>query len=545
MTAQVGQVLTVQGTLISGQNVSYVWKFWDGTVRATTVPYVQKVINKGGTLHYDMLAIDDTARVATFSGVVVANAPPVLTSVSLSDNDSPAPYTTSVTSTWLDPENTGPITVMADGQADVISSPGISIIDLLVASNRTVLLSGTDFDGGITQFPIDLRVTSAPLINVVGSADPPVARIGFGTTVMIGAFAEDQNGQAITQFQWFLETAGGWATNQTLTAPGDGPIIDQGGGGFSSFVTISLFGQVAGNKVIRLVASTPTSSAEVSIPITLVANSAPVVTSFGISGSIGAGQASQVSAVATDADGDILTYAWAFNRPFGINRSGNPVSVTLASGSVIEGTVVVSDPLGGSVTAYTPRILITSPTVATGVRGLAFNYAITAMGYAPVVVGASGLPAGLTLSGQAITGTPVSFGIIDILLTASSADGVDVKTLRLTISDFTPPPPAPSNLKVNGSINPTYIATDSLSVTMTLVNDLPNLENPTAILELRTAADDLKLTINLAAGVNTITITPTQINAAFLALPTFILRAYSTRAGVRSDFFTQVTVVRV
>lgn len=506
---------------------------------------MQKVINKGGTLHYEMLAIDGVAQVALNTGTVVANAPPVLTSVALSDNDSPAPFSTAITSAWFDPENAGPITVMTEGQSQVIGSPGVSIIDLSVAVSKTVILSGTDFDGGVTQFPIELRVAPAPLINVVGAADPPVARIGLGVQLSLSAFAEDQNGLTITEFQWILETANGWAADQTLTAPGDAIVVDQGGGGFSSIVTIPLLGQTAGNKTVRLKAFTTSSSAEVPIPVTLIANSIPVVSAFGVSGTIGFNQVSQVSATASDADGDILTYSWAFHRPFGITRSGNPVSVQLASGSVIEGTVIVSDPLGAAVTAYMPKILITSPITAVGVRGLTFNYPITAMGYSPVTVGASGLPTGLTLSGSTITGVPTSFGIVDILMSASSADGTDIKTLRLTISDFTPPPPAPSNLKVNGSASPTYTASDNLVVTFTLVNDLPNLENPAAVLELRTTADELKLTINLAAGATTTTITSAQVNAAFLALPTFNLRAYSTRAGVRSDFFAQVTVIRV
>ena len=542
---QVGQILTAQGTLVTGRDVSYLWKFWDGTARVSSQPFMQKVINAGGTLHYEMLAIDGVAQVALFNGTIVANAPPVLTSVSLSDNDSPSPFETQITSAWFDPENTGAITVQAENQTAVISSPGVAILDLTVTESKTVILSGTDFDGGVTQFPIELRVAPAPLINVVGSADPPVARIGLGVLLTLSAFAEDQNGLTITQFQWILETANGWAADQTLIAPGDAVVVDQGGGGFSSSVTIPLVGETAGNKTIRLKAFTLNSSAEVPIPVTLIANSIPVVSSFGVSGTIGFGATSLVSAVASDADGDLLSYAWSFHRPFGITRSGNPVSVALASGSVIEGTVIVSDPLGAQVTAYMPKILITSSTTAAGVRGLTFNYLITAMGYSPVTVGASGLPTGLTLAGNTITGVPTSFGIAEILLSASSADGTDVKTLRLTISENTPPPPAPSNLRVNGSTSPTYTASDNLVVTFTLTNDLPNLENPAAILELRTTSDELKLTLNLASGVNTATVTSDQINAAFLSLPSLVIRAYSTRAGVRSDFFAQITVIRV
>jgi hypothetical protein len=546
---QVGQIFSVEGTLVSGENVNYVWKFWDGTAQVTDIPFVQKVLNKGGTLSYDMLAVDSSAQLQKITGSVVVNSPPLLSSVGLTENDSPSPYQTTLTSSWFDPDSAGNITVTAAGITRVISSPGVAVFeDLSVTETQTIILSGTDIDGGVTNFPIQLRVAPTPLIYAIGGVDPQLGRIGTGQTVRLTAFAEDQNGGAIVQFKWILETTNGWVTDRTFTAPGSADINDQGGGGFSSFVDVSISGETSGAKIVRLVAFTELSSVEVLIPVTLLENNLPVIESFVVSGSIGDSQSSQVSAVVTDIDGDLIDFLWNFHVPFiSGNVIGNPVSVTIpiGEGSVIRGTLTATDTFGGQAKKEIPRILITSPLVAVGVRGLPFSYTLTAMGFSPVTISVSGLPTGLTLNNNVISGVPNAFGNVDVIVSASSSDGTDIKTLRLAIAEFTPPPLPVSNLLVNGSTAPTYTATESLVITYDITNELSNLEDPGAVVELRSTLGEVKSTIIGGTGVETLTITSTQINTAFGSLPTVVIRVYTSRADVRSDFYQQITVVRI
>jgi hypothetical protein len=547
---QVGQILTLNGTLVAGVDMRYVWKFWDGTSQTTRDPYTAKVLNKGGTQVYEMWAVDAEANTFRSAGTIFVNSPPVITSLSLTDNDSPSPFETTLTSAWLDPEGNGrPIVVQAESLGTTIVSPGQATFGFTVNQTKTIILSGTDVDGGITRFPIELRVAPVPLINAVGTTDPPVARIGPVETIRLTAFAEDQNGAEIQEFRWQLLTTNGWASNRTFNAPGNATVFDQGGGSFSSFLDISIAGETAGDKTIILRAATTQSSVEVNIPVTLLANANPIIEAFAVSGTVGYGATSSVSTTAIDPDGDLMSFSWSFHRPLNTIRVGNPVSVALTEGSVIEGTVTVSDVYGGLSQRQIPRILIISPLTAVGVRSVNFTYTLMAMGYSPTVFSVSGLPLGLSFNGSIISGIPQAFGNVDVILTASNADGTDSRTLKLVIAEFTPPPLPPTNLRVqrgNGNTDPTYNAQQNIPIFYTLTNDLPNLENPGAVIELRNSSGVLKSTITTASGVQSLVITQAQIKAAFAnTLPSVLLRVYSIRAGVLSEFYQELFVTRV
>src|SRR4029450_192529 len=91
---------------------------------------------------------------------------------------------------------------------------------------------------------------------------------------------------------------------------------------------------------------------------------------------------------------------------------------------------------GQSITAtFEPSpIAITSALTASAAVGSNFRYVLTAVGTAPISLGVSGLPAGLSFdaSPAEITGTAPSAGPYNILLSASDASGSDNKTLVLT-----------------------------------------------------------------------------------------------------------------
>ncbi|HLX60884.1 MAG TPA: MBG domain-containing protein [Planctomycetota bacterium] len=101
---------------------------------------------------------------------------------------------------------------------------------------------------------------------------------------------------------------------------------------------------------------------------------------------------------------------------------------------------------------------ITSALNATTAINAAFAYTITADGSAPLAFGASGLPAGLALTGADISGNPTASGVFNVTLTAANYGGSDSKILKLTVIGggtnhapaFTSPPTVSANPAVVG-----------------------------------------------------------------------------------------------
>ncbi|MDD5708046.1 MAG: Ig-like domain-containing protein, partial [Kiritimatiellae bacterium] len=83
--------------------------------------------------------------------------------------------------------------------------------------------------------------------------------------------------------------------------------------------------------------------------------------------------------------------------------------------------------------------VIKSPLTANASTQAAFSYTILASGSEPITYGATGLPAGLSRSGAAISGTATTVGTYNVGLSASSAYGTDNKTLVLTVMGNVPP----------------------------------------------------------------------------------------------------------
>ncbi len=76
---------------------------------------------------------------------------------------------------------------------------------------------------------------------------------------------------------------------------------------------------------------------------------------------------------------------------------------------------------------------ITSSLSATGTLNQSFSYTIAASGAPTITFDASPLPAGLTLNGATIEGTPAEAGSFPITLTATNGEGTDTETLVLSV----------------------------------------------------------------------------------------------------------------
>ena len=137
---------------------------------------------------------------------------------------------------------------------------------------------------------------------------------------------------------------------------------------------------------------------------------------------------------------------------------------------------------------------ITSPTVAGGTLGTAFNYQITGINI-PTSYGASGLPVGLNVNTATglISGTPTAYGVFTVTLSANNATGTGSATLTLNIANY-----ADSNGNgVNDSWEMTYFG----NLTTVTVNSRNNLDGLLDRDEYRLGLDPTKN--NLTAPINT------------------------------------------
>jgi large repetitive protein len=166
--------------------------------------------------------------------------------------------------------------------------------------------------------------------------------------------------------------------------------------------------------------------------------------------------------------------------------TGLPAGLSL-SGAVISGTPTASGPFSialsatnstGQTGAATLRLtvnavtpVITSSLTQTATVGQSFSYTITSNPSA-ASFGATGLPAGLSLSGAVISGTPTASGPFSIALSATNSTGqTGMATLSLTVNNTAPPvvPSAPANLTAtavsSSQINLSWTASTPQGVT--------------------------------------------------------------------------------
>ncbi|HTX34306.1 MAG TPA: putative Ig domain-containing protein, partial [Bryobacteraceae bacterium] len=145
----------------------------------------------------------------------------------------------------------------------------------------------------------------------------------------------------------------------------------------------------------------------------------------------------------------------ASNSPTSFAATGLPAGLTVSTSTgLISGTpttagtssVTLSATNAGgtgnatlTLTIQPPPPVITGPVTASATVGTAFSYQIAASN-SPTSFGATGLPAGLTVSTSTglISGTPTTAGTSTVTLSAANAGGSGNATLTLTVQ---PPPP--------------------------------------------------------------------------------------------------------
>lgn len=116
--------------------------------------------------------------------------------------------------------------------------------------------------------------------------------------------------------------------------------------------------------------------------------------------------------------------------PTGTGSSTFTIRATGPSGAYDDQSLSIN------VTAAANVTTITSTGLPTGTIAIAYSYTVTATGSTPRTWTATGLPPGLNINGTsgAITGTPTSYGVFYVAVTAShTTAGTDTETFPLVI----------------------------------------------------------------------------------------------------------------
>lgn len=127
---------------------------------------------------------------------------------------------------------------------------------------------------------------------------------------------------------------------------------------------------------------------------------------------------------------------YPFNQPFTQHRTVRYDHVfgwnNLRDGDIDDGTYSETDDESRIAYGTGASPVITSSSTATGIYGAAFSYAIAATN-SPTSYGAEGLPGGLSVSGDVISGAPTATGDFNVSLSATNAFGTGSGSLALSI----------------------------------------------------------------------------------------------------------------
>lgn len=124
---------------------------------------------------------------------------------------------------------------------------------------------------------------------------------------------------------------------------------------------------------------------------------------------------------------------YSADTTFDVTASGGALGGTVTKSVTTSGVNVKQDFLASEAGGGTGGPTITSALTASGTAGENFSYTITATGTAPISYSSTTLPAGLTLSGDTISGIPSVDGQFTVTISATNGQGNDSKSLVITI----------------------------------------------------------------------------------------------------------------
>ncbi|MEO6096357.1 MAG: chitobiase/beta-hexosaminidase C-terminal domain-containing protein [Fibrobacteria bacterium] len=320
--------------------------------------------------------------------------------------------------------------------ASEVLPPGTYALTAIAYDNATPALQTTSSIVNITVLP---PPNTPPTVSITEPSNN--ASFPYASSVTVNATASDSNG-GVQRVQFYATPTGGTRQQigaDDLTSPYSASEVLPPG-------TYALTAIAYDNGTPAL--STTSSPVNITV-LSPPTNQAPTAKAGAdVTLQWPANTVSLNGGTSTDPEGTVLKYAWT--GPAGVTFTGantaTPVATIAAPGAYtitlkvtdsgtppLEATdqvIVTVNPISDS----TFKPTITSALKDTAKMSQAFSYTIQANGNPAPTFTASPLPAGLTLTGNSISGTPTVSGNYSITLTATNSKGSDSKVLALTIN---------------------------------------------------------------------------------------------------------------
>jgi GDSL-like Lipase/Acylhydrolase family/Putative Ig domain len=218
--------------------------------------------------------------------------------------------------------------------------------------------------------------------------------------------------------------------------------------GKPSWMTIASNGAITGTPTgsattHSIVIQASNASGNVNTTLALDVRAGPTITTTTLPGAV-QGVAYNSGVIAVSGTGPFTYTLQSGTLPTGLSLVGAVIVGTPTGTGTSTFTIRAADAYGLSddqelsiaVTATSNVTTITSTALPTGTINIAYSYTVTATGSTPRTWTATGLPPGLNINGTsgAITGTPTSYGVFYVAVTAShTTAGTDTETFPLVI----------------------------------------------------------------------------------------------------------------
>ena len=345
------KTFTVAAAPPGGNNLTYVWKWWDNTVDVTVVPTVDKKLNVGGVnLPVTCQYCNEFGAYSTLTTSVTVNSPPVIIgNAVITANDRLFPFSTQMETRSYDPEAAGALSFAWYVGNQFIGSGTTTIPSAgtyrnyytwpNVNNNLTFTQRITDANAGVTALDYSIRGYAPTGLTGGGSAisnsiisntnNLGEVVIGPGQTVTFTVYAIDLNPGQL-QFTWSLQTYDGWTFNYTTVQTP----AQLSNGSYRSQIVIGVAAQYPGLKTARCtVLNVATGqSIELKQTVQLNASQTPVIHSVSTDAPVVGGVYSilntsyvHFTGTATDRNNLLLNYRWDFWEPPNVQLWGKTV----------------------------------------------------------------------------------------------------------------------------------------------------------------------------------------------------------------------------
>ena len=375
------KTFTINGTQTDG--LTYVWKWWDGSVTATEVPTTTKMLNMGGdprwsgTLPVEVEVVDALGNSGLYRTSFVVNNPPQLVpgTALVSPNGKFISYDTVLSATVYD--LTGQPLSYAWSSGGLVLGSGIATPVGLVDAywNGTYVgqaygtnvsfaytvegsteLTLTTTNGGGGELVVNFLVygfqrsdayfspTVGPESQTGDASSQPIVTAGENAAFTI--YSSNSNR---TVFTWGFWGTNGWTFPSSTN--GDSTLMPDGT--TRNVVLKATTGEAPGNKLAEVMAYDLDNNvfSIVTVPVIVVNNDAPEAISYEITPLVPtAGDSIRFRANYTDPNRDLVTTKWEFTSPAAV-LWGRTIWLdtgfySMSSGNVVSGKFTIYDRLG-------------------------------------------------------------------------------------------------------------------------------------------------------------------------------------------------------